>query len=78
MLRQGQAATAAGSPRAPYAPSFSEGPPPPHPAYGGHYAAGGPFADDNAYVGRTPRANPTTHQGHLRQSSYGETYGNKS
>lgn len=71
-------ATPAGSPRAPYAHSFSEGPPPPHPTYGGPYAAGGPFADDNAYVGRAPRANPTTHQGHFRQSSYGETYGNKS
>ena len=58
-------------------PGAAAEPPPPHP-YDGHYAAAGPFADDNAYVGRTPRANPTTHQGHFRQSSYGETYGNKS
>ena len=41
-------------------------------------AAGGPLADENAYVGQTPRATPTTHQGHFRQSSYGETYGGKS
>ncbi|KAK8094745.1 hypothetical protein PG997_001430 [Apiospora hydei] len=40
-----------------------------------------PFGDDVAYatVGRAPRSNPTTHFGHARQSSYGETgnYGNE-
>lgn len=68
-----------GDGRAPDARSFAEGAPPPPPrAYDHGFAAAGPFPDENAYVGRTPRANPTTHQGHLRQSSYGETYGGKS
>ncbi|KAK8862650.1 Plasma membrane fusion protein PRM1 [Apiospora arundinis] len=38
-----------------------------------------PFGDAYATVGRTPRSNPTTQHGHVRQSSYGETgnYGNE-
>ncbi|KAK7921348.1 hypothetical protein PG985_009370 [Apiospora marii] len=40
---------------------------------------GDPFGDAYATVGRTPRSNPTTQHGHIRQSSYGETgnYGNE-